>query len=59
MNGELSPSGKAKRDFIAGLGLDSNPYPKGSKEREQYMLTMGKLQYDEFVGEQNELRAGV
>jgi len=59
MSGELSPSGKAKRDFIAGLGQDSNPYPPGTKEREQYMLTMGKLQYDEFVGEQSELRAGV
>jgi hypothetical protein len=59
MNGELSPQGKAKRDFKDGLGLDSNPYQQGSKEREQYMLAMGKLQYDEFVVEQNELRAGV
>jgi len=56
---ELSPSGKAKRDFQAGLGLDSNPYPKGTKEREEYALAMGRLQYDEFVGEQAELRACV
>jgi hypothetical protein len=55
----FSPKARAQIAFNAGEGQDSNPYPKGTPEREEYALAMGKLQYNEFLAEQQELRAGV
>lgn len=43
---------QAKRDFAQGLGHNENPYPKGSAERNAYMMEMGKLQHEEFKHEQ-------
>jgi hypothetical protein len=48
---QLSPKVVAGRFYQDGEGLDANPYPKGTAEYEQYMLEMGRLQYDEFVAE--------
>jgi hypothetical protein len=38
-----SPKGQAFADFVAGKGLDANPYTKGSVEYGQYRLEMHDL----------------
>lgn len=39
---------RAAHDFNKGLGLSDNPYPKGSKDYEMYMLEMARLENEEF-----------
>ena len=56
---KLSPRGKAQSDYRQGSGHDANPYPKGSSEREAYMLEMGHLQYAELRGLLAEIKGGV
>lgn len=48
---QLTPKTVAGRFYQDGEGLDANPYPKGSREYEQYMLEMARLQHDEFAAE--------
>jgi hypothetical protein len=55
----LSPRGKAQSDYRQGSGHDANPYTKGTPEREEYMLEMGRLQALELRAMLEELRAGV
>lgn len=55
----LSPTARASYDYRHGEGHDANPYPKGTAEREQYMMEMGRLQDAEMRALREELRAGV
>jgi len=50
---------RARHAFAEGLGHNSNPYPDGTQQREAYMLEINTLQYEEFISEEIELRAGV
>jgi hypothetical protein len=50
---------RARHAFAEGMGHNSNPYPDGTPQREAYMLEINRLQYEEFIAEETELRAGV
>ncbi len=54
----LPPSAIAQQYFRDGGNLGDNPYPAGSKEHDEFMWAMHKLQAIEFKNEQDELRAG-
>jgi hypothetical protein len=56
---KLSPRGKAQSDYRQGSGHDANPYAKGTPERDEYMMEMGRLQELEMRGLMEEMRAGV
>jgi hypothetical protein len=50
---------RARHAFAEGMGHNSNPYLDGTQQREAYMLEINRLQYEEFIAEEIELRAGV
>jgi len=50
-----APIATARQDYKGGLGQEANPYPKGTKDREDYYFEMGRLQREEF---KQELKAG-
>ena len=54
---ELSPTALARLHWMQGGELADNPYPKGSDQRESYMLEMGKLENMEFQVELEKMRA--
>ena len=50
---------EAQRQFHKGGNLDSNPFPKGSKQYDEYMWEMHKLENMDFQGTHQEIRAGI
>lgn len=42
---------RAAHDFNKGLELSDNPYEKGTKAYESYMLEMARLENEEFKRE--------
>ena len=53
---KVSPREAAMVRFREGEGLESNPFPKGSDEYQQFQWEMHKLQDNEFRAEMAELK---
>lgn len=56
---DLPPRAVAQDVYRNGEGQDANPYPQGSRERDQFAMEMHRLQLEELKGLEAELRAGI
>jgi len=50
---------EAQKQWQRGGNLDSNPYPKGSKQYDDYLWEMGKLENMDAQGTFAEIRSGI
>lgn len=53
-----NPIVQARKDFQEGLGIDENPFPKDSKEWQEYRDEWNDRYLIEFNAEQEELSYG-